>query len=95
MRDNDPTEGIRKLMKELLEVSLQGLKTKNQARRKKLLAWFQDEDEQYVFSFVPLCDYLGLNPIKIRVELPRYMEQKKRKPGAKGRGRPRKKPFPI
>jgi hypothetical protein len=62
-----PDTGVCKLFRALLETSLRDLASRNKADREDALAWINDtEPSEYIFSFVNVCETLGMNPRKLR-----------------------------
>jgi len=61
------------------------------ARRKKLFNetedWIMEQDSDSIFSFVSICEVLGLNPEYVRRGLLRWKEKKLARPTPHSRGK--------
>lgn len=70
IKDHDPsTDAIMKLMGRLLTQARRQLRTVDCGQRRQLIAWFIDSDENYIFSFASICNYLDLSRTRILDEI--------------------------
>ncbi len=60
----DPVEPERNLLLAVLRSALRDLESSGEAKR-QATEFFMDEDEEYVFSFRSICDFLNVDPSRV------------------------------
>jgi hypothetical protein len=62
----EPWSGIKALMLAVLEDAVQSLSSRNSLARAEAEFWMTSREHRYVFSFVVICEALGLEPSAVR-----------------------------
>jgi len=67
----DPGKGynaITELMRAIILRVIEDFKTGGQLRE-EALAYMYDSEDEYIFSFLSICSYLGFDPVAVRYQI--------------------------
>lgn len=71
-------EGEKGLLRAMLKRAADDLRDKDSSTRKDAERWFRDETNTEWGSFIYICSFLYLDPVKLRRETLRYRRRKRK-----------------
>lgn len=60
---------LTELMRAIILRAIDDFRTKNGEVKDDAVSYFESEDDEYIFSFLSICRYLGLHPYLVRQEI--------------------------